>query len=260
MAGHEGPPLLYHSMLQNDIVYVVGSENIHMTKDTLYMQNIKVVILDFDNTLILDEASGVGSEEKKHDAWYGVFPEIPADTLSTRLDELQRKIVGGKGDRMDIIRALCADVGAPEDGAEYARRNESFNAKVQEGVLEIGMSTEKREVLRALAGRYKLYLNSATLLPALRESLDALGIGDVFIGIYGRPGTKESNLREIIAHAQVNPQDVLCVDDQPKAYEIARAVGCQFIGMRTSAVQWPEDGPRTVGSLMEFGEFLGVEV
>lgn len=224
------------------------------------LSSVSVLVLDFDNTLILDEASGVGSEEKKRDAWYGVFPEIPADTLSTRLDELQRKIAGGNGDRMDIIRALCTDAGAPKDDAEYARRNEFFTVKVQEGVLEIGMNAGKRNVLRALIGRYKLYLNSATPLPALREGLDALGIGDVFTGIYGRPGTKDGNLREIIAQAQVEPQGVLFVDDQLKAYEIALSVGCQFIGMRTATVRWPGNGPHAIGSLSELAKLLGVEV
>ncbi|MBP9760243.1 MAG: HAD family hydrolase [Candidatus Pacebacteria bacterium] len=226
------------------------------------MQKIKVVILDFDNTLILDEVTGRGSEDKKVEVWYQVFSEIPADRLATLMIDLQKQIAGGRGDRKDIVRALCREIGVTDEmlEAECGVREYAFDEQVQKGVLEVGMSDENKQALRALATQYSLYLNSATPLEALERSLKALGIRDAFVQVYGRPGTKEENLHAIVAHSGVNVDNMLFVDDQPKAGEIARTVGCQFIGMRTAGVTtWPE-GIQTACSIRELVKVLGVKV
>jgi len=133
---------------------------------------------------------------------------------------------------------------------ELVRRETAFNELVQAGVLEVGLSLEKRAALKELALEYQLFLNSATPLPALRESLEALEIVDMWTGVYGRLDTKEDNLQAIITNARVTSGEVLVVDDQPNVAAVAHRLGCQFIGIHTAA--FPEwNAQAAVGSIAE---------
>ena len=81
---------------------------------TAGMQNLptkaEVLVLDFDNCLILDPETREGSEDLKKSAWFRVFPYEPGE-LSQAIDEAYRQIAGGKGDRRDVVRFVLQRCG-----------------------------------------------------------------------------------------------------------------------------------------------------
>lgn len=230
---------------------------------TAGMQNLptkaEVLVLDFDNCLILDPETREGSEDLKKSAWFRVFPYEPGE-LSQAIDEAYRQIAGGKGDRRDVVRFVLQRCGVLQvDEEEITRYCDSFNTLVQEGILQIGVSQEIRDTLAELnVRRIPLYINSASPAEFVEQSLKALRIFHHFKGIYGTPWTKEGNLRKIIHAEGVDPQQVIFVDDSAIAWNIAQAVGCQFIGIHTKAnTAWHNgDTPflviRKLSELLEF--------
>ena len=200
------------------------------------MNQTKVIVLDFDNCLVLDEETGLGSEEIKGEAWFVAFPEHPRDILNPVLEHAKRLVVAGKGDRKDIAREvlLRCDFSGGDIEGEVLRRCESFNAHIQQGIRNISISPKVRKALADLQGRYPLYVNTATPREAVMESLETLDLLKYFKAILGRPGTKAGNLREIISIEHVKPEEVRFVDDQVSGWNVAQEIGCQFVGIRTA--------------------------
>ena len=199
------------------------------------MIKAKVLVLDFDNCLVLDEKTRIGSEEVKDEAWFEVFSEYDQRELGEVIEKAQKQIVGGKGDRQDIVRIICQHFGIPKEKipAEIELRLKDFNAIVQAGIRRIGVSQDNRQALKMLFQRMPVYLNTATPREQSLESLRALKL-EGFKDVYGRPGTKIENLQNIIARESVTPSAVLYVGDQESDWQVAQELGCQFVGVQTS--------------------------
>lgn len=199
------------------------------------MKKFKVVVLDFDNCLILDPKTRTGSEELKDEAWYAVFAEYPREQLTPVLAQAQREIAGGKGDRRDVVKKVLAHFGHSEqNNNEVDFRCGRFNNIVRQGIMRIGISDDARHALSALSTRVSMHLNTATPIIPARELLRDLGIEQYFKGVYGRPGTKVDNLRAIISAEEADPNQVLFVDDTEAGAKAAHEVGCQFVGINTA--------------------------
>jgi len=164
----------------------------------------------------------------------------------------------------DFVRGVCRHLNMPEEkiGSEVVRRCDDFNRVVQEGIRGIEISEQVRAALTELSGRMPIYVNTATPLEAVLESLDALGLSSLLKGVYGRPGTKLGNIQEIIALERVDPSEVLFVDDQPTGWNVAQEVGCMFFGIHTARnTAWHKTGlPFLVlRSLAELPTFVSKE-
>ncbi len=200
------------------------------------MKKTKVLALDFDNCLVLNEMTRKGSEEIKDEAWFMVFSEIPRNTLQPILEKIKQEFVGGKGDRKNIIDKIYQyfKIAETDLANGVAHRCEHFDALVQKGIKEIGISQKTRDAIATLSIKLPLYINTGTPHGEVLKSLNALKILQFFKGVYGRPGTKIGNLRDIIAVESVNPDELLFVDDQQIGWLIAQEIGCKFIGMHTT--------------------------
>lgn len=198
--------------------------------------SIKVVAFNFDNCLVLDYNTREGSEELKDRAWFVVFPDYKRKILEPVIEEVKRSITGGKGDRRDIVKRVLKHFNFPEDKipCEITRRCEMFNEFVQKGIKQVNISPEVRVALSELSDHLPLYVNTATPREAVLESLKALKIAKFFKGVYGRPGTKADNLRQILAVEAIQAEELLFVDDQPSGWKIAQEIGCSFVGMHTA--------------------------
>jgi phosphoglycolate phosphatase-like HAD superfamily hydrolase len=117
----------------------------------------------------------------------------------------------------------------------YAAR---YNERVQRGILNLGVRSEVRTTLTQLSDRYHLYLNSGTYGPALSEAVENLKIGHFFRKIYGRPPSKEENLRGILALENARSREVMVVGDGEEDYESATALDCAFIGIANGFNDW----------------------
>lgn len=207
--------------------------------------NLKAIVLDFDNCIVLDEKTARGSEEVKDAAWFTVFPEYGRTILEPVLKDVNQRIAGGQGDRYDLIRMVCEHFGVPSEQIpnEVERRSQLFNKLVQEGIRKIGVSEKVRQTLQALSQRRPLYINSATPKILVMESLEALAISPFFKDVYGTPGTKVANLQAVISKEKISPPEILFIDDQPSGWLVAQEVSCQFMGIHTARNRaWHQDG------------------
>ena len=223
------------------------------------MKSIKVIVLDADNCIFLNEATREGSEEVKDLAWFDVFPEYAKETLNPVLEDAKNKIAGGKGDRNDIARRVLEHFGFPENqlADEVVRRCARFDEIVQKHILDIPITDAVRTVIADLSARYALYINTATPRDSLVQTLRAVNL-DHFKGVYGRPGTKIGNLQEIARIEGVMPNEMLFVGDTEGDREAAEMVGCRFVGMHTkrNPLWHVSQVSPVIGSLTELGDIL----
>lgn len=198
------------------------------------MKPIKVIVLDADNCIFLNEETREGSEEIKDLAWFSVFPEYEHDELGQIVEQVKQEIAGGRGDRNDIARRVLEHFEGPANVKRDAivDRCARFDSIVQQGISSIAISSATQVELRRLAEQYSLYINTATPRESIVTTLETLGL-NFFKDIYGRPGTKVSNLKDIIHAEGVSADEVLFVGDMQSDHAAACEVGCHFFGMRT---------------------------
>lgn len=199
----------------------------------------KVLVVDLDNCLFLDEKTRKGSEEVKDEAWFEVFGECDRKNLEPVLDKIKTELSGGKGDRKDIISKVCEIFNLPETEEDIGRRCKVFSEIVQKGILKIGVSRDNKKALGLISKKIPIYVNTATPKDQAREILKDLEILKFFKDIYGRPETKMENMNLIIEREKINPEECLYIDDQESGFLIAQEIGCNFKGMHTAKnIKW----------------------
>jgi len=224
------------------------------------MHHVKAIALDFDNCVILDTHTGTGSEEIKDRGWFEVFKEYDAAELGPVLEKAKNDIAGGKGDRADVAYAIMRHFGVPEAGArtQIDSRCAAFDSYVQNGIQTIGVSDEVRAALAEFSKHTPTYINTATPQISARQSAERLHIAHYFKNILGRPGTKVENLRAIISQEDIEPRELLFVDDQQSGWQAAQETDARFIGIITKRnTAWHHDTPfETIRSLTELPSLL----
>jgi phosphoglycolate phosphatase-like HAD superfamily hydrolase len=190
---------------------------------------IKAIVLDFDGVI-------VDSNALKYRAFFDLFPR--SAEISPVIDNVLSRY--RYGTRLDILREILKGLGKSARDAEalvpvYAAR---YNEHVQRAILSLGVSTEVRATLARLSHGYHLYLNSGTYAPALAESIENLSIGHFFQKVYGRPPSKEENLREILTLENASGREVLVIGDGEEDYESAMTLNCHFIGIANGFNNW----------------------
>lgn len=199
----------------------------------------KVLVVDLDNCLFLDEKTRKGSEEVKDEAWLKVFGECDRKNLELVLDEIKTELSGGKGDRKDITLKVCEIFNLPKTEEDIGRRCRFFSETVKKGILKIGVSRDNKKALGLISKKIPVYVNTATPKDQAREILKDLDILKFFKDIYGRPETKMENMNLIIKREKINPKECLYIDDQEGGYLIAQEIGCGFKGMYTAKnIKW----------------------
>ena len=208
---------------------------------------ITVVVFDFDNCLALDEETREGSEEIKDRAWLDVFPEYESEKLKSILNKNALNLAEGRSDRKNIVLQILRCFNFPESQIpdEMIRRCDRFNEITQNNIKQIRISDNTMRTLARLSSRFALYINTATPIENVSESLVALKLFGYFKKVYGRPGTKTENLLEIISREKIEPAQMLFIDDQQSGWNIAQKVGCKFVGISTARNKIWHSNPQT---------------
>lgn len=210
---------------------------------------LKTVVFDFDGVI-------VDSNHGKENAFYRLFegnPKVPRPLVA---DVLARNM----GTRFDILRDIFVLAGLPADRIPELVREEGsrFDMLVQDWILKRGLAPGAEEVLPDLAGRFCLYINSATPEDALHMTVKHLGIGTHFRGIHGAPPTKEENLAAILAREGITGQEVVVVGDGEGDLRSARSCGAFFIAIASGFHPWGKDADFPVASdIREAGALIG---
>ncbi|MEK7169834.1 MAG: HAD-IA family hydrolase [Patescibacteria group bacterium] len=204
------------------------------------LANVTAIVFDFDNVIALGK-DGTGSEEIKDAAWPEVFG-ADWERVRNEFPVFLKKWSGGKGSRFAIARDALLHVGFSGDTEKEVRRLcEDFNQRVQEGILKLGVLPETLEFLEALSKHFPLFINSATPAQAMEETLEKLGIKNLFTEVYGQEGGKEESIRRAMrAVGETDPERIVFVGDSGTDFEAAKKVGCRFIGVATKRNMWEE--------------------
>ncbi len=193
---------------------------------------IKIVVLDFDGVI-------VDSNALKQRAFFELFPldDKITSLISAVLSRRYRLVT-----RFEILRDILEGLGKGGEEVEslvpaYAAE---YNARIQRGILALGISAEVEKALGLLCDRYHLYINSGTYAPGLLESVENLGISHFFKKVCGRPPSKTDNLKNILTTEDANGREIVVVGDGEEDYDSARALNCHFIAIANGFTAWQE--------------------
>ncbi len=195
---------------------------------------IKTVVFDFDGVI-------VDSNRLKDEALFRLFEgnaKVPADIIA---DVLARNV----GTRFDILRDIFVRAGVAEEKIlelvdEGAGR---LDVLAQDAIAKRGLAPGTAETLGGMAGKFCLYINSATPEPALHATVAALGIGHYFKGVHGMPPArnKEENLQAILGREGIDPAEAVVIGDGIGDLRSARAVGTYFIAVASGFYDWSRE-------------------
>lgn len=201
---------------------------------------VSAVVFDFDNVIAL-KPDGTGSEEIKDAVW----PEVFGDEWGSVKDafpDILRKNAGGKGSRFTVIRDALVQLAFQGNfEEEVQRRVEVFSLLVQEGVTGMGVPSETKVFLEKLSSHLPIFINSATPLTPLKETLRELDILPFFTEVYGQEAGKEEGLRRALKKVgETDPRAVMFVGDALTDYNASQAVGTLFVGVSTKRNGWAD--------------------
>ncbi len=183
-------------------------------------QNTKVIIFDFDGTLVL-------SNEIKRETYFEV-----ARNLLGHTDNLEKCISQTNGDRRQVFTNFLN-----ENKCSFNKLNllvERYTTVVEEKIMKLNL-VDGVENLLSLATKKRIdcYVNTATPIDAINRILIKKKLRKYFIEIYGNYGEKDNNLKKIIAKYTYANKNYLIVGDGIDDYEYSikssipfLAVGC----------------------------------
>lgn len=173
--------------------------------------NVKVIVFDFDGTLIL-------SNPLKYNSYFKIFPDNNGykKTIKSVLDKYFEQ------SRYFIIRKVLELVNFNNEAIEdeIIKLANNYNDIV---VSEIGNCNERKnatEILGKLKDKYKLYINSNTPEKVLINTIKFRKWDVFFSGIFGYPRKKEETLKEILAKEKINKNEMIFIGDG-KSDEVA---------------------------------------
>ena len=182
---------------------------------------IRVCALDFDGVVL--ESVGV-----KLDAFRRLF------SGHANTPEIVRYLEANNGlDRYTKFRRIWTEfLGREYDPLVEARLDDDFSAMVLEAVLACPFVPGAGEVVRDC--RLPLYVVSAMPLRELKVIVDKRGLASRLKGLYGSPGRKPDQLREILAREGVPPGELVFVGDSENDRKAAAEAGVAFVGRRNA--------------------------
>lgn len=186
----------------------------------------RCVVFDYDGTL-------ADSNRIKREAWFGVFARLGCDRAETAA------LLGEHptADRYELIGVMLdalagqARLPAGDRGELAADLARSYNDLCEDGQATCPEMPGAGDLLRTLALRMPLYVNSATPQEPLRRIVARRGWEGLFRGVFGRPHDKADILRYILAREGLAAVEVVMVGDGPADWQAAQAVGCPFFAV-----------------------------
>jgi len=183
-------------------------------------KTIKVIVLDFDGTLI-------DSNSLKYKAFFKLFPDgTIRNIVRAVLDEM---FEASRYEILAEILARCGHCRPKNFQAEVRSLATAFNNIVVGEAKHCREIEGAAEALAFLSSRVKLYVSSTTPEDALKEIVDYRGWSDYFVDVFGYPRKKSETLAMIIDREKVESSMVMVVGDGESDRISARENRCEFI-------------------------------
>lgn len=188
---------------------------------------IKVVVFDFDDTLVL------GTEWKKQVAFWEIFRDVPGAEDKARAFTVEHPGTP----RREMIAGILAELGrfGMVGGAVSAEPYLARYNKVAEDIQSTApvMPGAEKALEELLRFGVRLAVNTATPQEAIESVLERRGWQDKFAAVFGAPpGTKTENLGKILMLLGVAGRDTVAVGDGQLDLDAATQHGCRFIAVR----------------------------
>ena len=182
---------------------------------------IRVCALDFDGVVL--ESVGV-----KLEAFHRLFAGHP------NTPEIVGYLDANNGlDRYTKFRHIWTTMLGRAYGPEVeARLDAEFSAMVLEAVLACPFVAGAEDFLRE--AKLPLYVISAMPLRELKIIVEKRGLEARFRGLYGSPGGKTAQLREVIVREKLTPDEIVFIGDSENDRKAATETGVAFIGRRNA--------------------------
>ena len=177
--------------------------------------------LDFDGVVL--ESVGV-----KLAAFKRLFADRADAALIARYLEEHNGV-----DRYTKFRHIwTAMLGLAYDQGVEERLDSEFNALIFDAVCTCPFVPGAESFLNETS--LPLYVVSAMPLRDLKQIVERRGLAQLFRGLYGSPGRKPDQLRDILAREGLAPDRLVFVGDSPNDLKAAREAGVRFIGRRNA--------------------------
>jgi phosphoglycolate phosphatase len=196
---------------------------------------IRVCALDFDGVVI--ESVAV-----KLDAFKRLFSSEPNPALIARYLDEHNGV-----DRYTKFRHIwTVMLGRAYSPAVEAKLDADFSALIMAAVLACPFVPGAEEFLRGAS--MPLYVISAMPLYELEIIVEKRGLAGRFKGLYGSPGRKADQLREVLAAEKLSPSELVFVGDAENDRKAAAEAGVTFIGRR-NAEEFAKPQPPLIADL-----------
>lgn len=203
------------------------------------MSVARAVSFDFDNTLLLSESCKKATMREvvsQYDGGLDVLVTVPTDSRTAPPGvTVTRYTIFESVARGLLNRGVKPPAGTAADAATFGEHMCSqFSSRLKDRLLEAAEVPGATALLKHLqAHKISCYVNTATPQGPIDELIGVLGWQSYFAGVYGHPGTKESNLQAIaVASGLTSPQEQLIhVGDGDNDCRAAADFGCRFIGV-----------------------------
>lgn len=201
------------------------------------------ILFDFDG--VLCDSNGL-----KGDAFEALYADDPPEVRAAI--RAYHDANGGMPRREKLRRFERDILGRAVDEARIAALVDRFAAAVEQAVVRCQPIPGAQEFVAAHAGRLPMFVISATPHEEMTRIVEARGMRDRFVEVYGSPPGKADTAASIIARHGFRTGRVAFVGDAVQDIAAATALGLPFVGVRDRDGSHPfPAGTPVIGDLRE---------
>lgn len=181
------------------------------------------ILFDFDG--VLADSNGL-----KGDAFEDLYAD---DAPEVRAAIRAYHHANGGMPRREKLRRFERDIlGRTVDEARIGALVDRFAAAVEQAVVRCSPIPGAAEFVAAHAGRLPMFVISATPHAEMNRIVEARGMRDRFVEVYGSPPAKAETAASILSRHGFRRERVAFVGDAVQDIAAATALGLPFVGVR----------------------------
>lgn len=198
--------------------------NENLNQPQLLRKKIKALTFDFDGTL-------VESNEIKDKAFDSIFSNWPEHRDAMMQWHLANNTMVREEKFQYFVEVFLRK---RDHGYLIEKLTKRFSKLSYKAIVQCPMVDGALEFLEAYGGKVQMFLISATPQNELKKILRARLLAGYFKEIRGGPINKVEVLEKIIFDKKITPDEMLYIGDSPEDQQVAKTLGCNFIGRKSS--------------------------